>query len=99
MVVDLKVDPKEDYTRGVYEFDDGKYNLTLFGNSFGENLMSVIPYSFKKTLRIYTGGPVEEKLVRNLNLERFEKQIVENETDVLIINLSSIQYLKYLYKE
>ena len=98
LIVNLKVDSKEDYTRGFYEFNGGKYNVTLFGNSFGENLMSIIPYSFNKTLRLYTGGP-EEKLTRNLNLERFEKQIVDNKTDILIINLSSIQYLKYLYRE
>ncbi len=88
---------KQNYYITRLHFDDGKYNLMMFGDSFGENLEPIIPYSFKNTFKIYTYVPSDDLLAKNLNFERFEKQALENKTNVLLITFSEIDRLMYLY--
>ena len=90
---------KQNYTVRHFAYDKGKYNLTLFGDSFGENLWPIIPYSFKNTLRIYTYVPSRDLLERNINIKRFEDDILKNNTDVLVLCFSQIDRLMYLYKD
>jgi len=91
----------ENFTKQYYHFKHVKYGinapkLVLFGDSFGENLMQSIIFSFKDTERIYTysGASLEE----TMNIERFENYIREKHPDVLVICFSEIERLMYLYK-
>lgn len=76
-----------------------KYNLTLFGDSFGENMEPIIPYNFKDTLRLYTYVPSPNLNSTNLNIQRFETDILQNKTNIIVIVFSDIDRLMYLYKE
>jgi len=89
--------PRENYHITQLHFDDGKYNLAIFGDSFTENLEPTMPYSFKNTLKIYTYVPSNDLLAKNLNFQRFEKQVLKNKTDAIIIVFSAIDRLMYLY--
>lgn len=74
-------------------------NMMLFGDSFTLNLLPSIVYSFKNTDNIYTYVLGEKTKYDRLNLKRFEKEILENKTDVLIICLSEISRLGFIYRE
>ena len=73
-------------------------NLTavVVGTSFIENFMQFFPYNFKKSFK-YRANTYKES---NLNISRWEKNIKENNTDILIIVLqeSAIPMLLSLNK-
>lgn len=93
-------DRSEDYyyIRNLY-YDKGKYNLTLFGDSFVENLEPIFPYSFKNTLKIFTWAPLDYMFADNMNIKKFKGKILDNETDVIIICFNDIGRLMYLYED
>ena len=99
--VSLKIDSNypANYKLKHFKHDVAAPNLTLWGDSMGENLLQSIVYSFKNTERIYTWLPEISLAFKNLNIERFEKDILNNNTNVLVLCLSSAIRLKFLYKE
>ena len=74
-------------------------NLVLFGDSFTLNLLPSIVYSFKNTDNIYTYVADETTKYDRLNIKRFEDEILENNADVLVICLSEISRLGFIYRE
>ena len=92
---------KENYHLKHVDYPLNAPKLLLWGDSFGENLMQPIIYSFKDTERIYTYAPdgQESTLYRTMNIDRFEQYIKDNHTDVFVVCLSDIKRLQYLYKK
>ncbi len=91
----------ENFSKDYYHFKHVTYNinapkLVLFGDSFGENLMQSIIFSFRDTERIYTyaGASLNE----TMNIERFEDFITKTKPEVLVICFSEIDRIMYLYK-
>ncbi|MGN0030946.1 MAG: hypothetical protein ACI37Q_03220 [Candidatus Gastranaerophilaceae bacterium] len=74
-------------------------NMTLFGDSFGLNLLPSIVYSFKNTQNIYTYVLDGKSKGERLNIKQFEKDILDNNSDVLVVCFSEITRLGYLYRE
>ncbi len=86
-----------------YWFLDYKNNikapkLLLFGDSFTLNLLPSIVYSFSNTKNIYTYVSGENGM-KNMNIKRFENEILNHKTDVLVICLSEIIRIGFLYEE
>ena len=73
--------------------------MTLFGDSFGLNLLPSIVYSFKNTQNIYTYVLDGKSKWERLNIKQFEKDILDNNSDVLVVCFSEITRLGYLYRE
>lgn len=90
----------ENYIIKNMSFDaKNKYNLTLFGNSFVENLEPIIPYSFKNTFKIYTWTSSPSLRSTHLNIQRFESDIIKNKTNALVVVFANIGNLMYIYKD
>lgn len=66
---------------GEFYNPDGKYRVVLIGNSFMENLIPFLSYSFKKLSRLRSNIA----LYNDLALSRWKKQIIEFKPDVLIL--------------
>ena len=81
----------------IYKFhnDIDAPNMVLFGDSFTLNLLPTLPSSFKDTLNIFSY--VTDSYTYPFKIKRFEKYISENHPQVLIITLSEIRRLQYLF--
>lgn len=78
----------------VTHYDKGiNKRVTLLGNSYGGFLMQFLPYNFKDTQMLRVNN--EEKNVKNVyDMKRFEKHILDFQTDILIFYLAS----SYIYE-
>lgn len=86
-----------------FSYDKGKdIDILLYGDSMGENLLPILPYSFKKLERIYNPKPdlldSEPK-----NTKKLEQHILNTHPKILIVcylNIERIKHLQYFnYKE
>ena len=69
--------------------------IFLFGDSMGENLLQMIPFSFKNTDRINNWNP--ELLTSNKkNTETVKQYILKSQPDILVICFRDIHRLEYL---
>lgn len=77
-------------------------NVTLLGNSYGRYLMQFIPYSFKNVqyLRVNNNEEIKTKAY---DMSRFEKHILDFNTDILVFYLPSAYWHNFMdlyrYKE
>ncbi len=86
---------KKQYNLYNFHNDIDAPNMVLFGDSFTLNLLPSLPSSFKDTLNIYTYASDDYSFP--FKIKRFEKYISENHPQVLIITLSEIRRLQYLF--
>ena len=69
-----------------YKFDaPNKQKIVVIGNSFAENLMEFIPYSFAETKKIRWNTSTET----NIKMSRWNKEILDYKPDILLILLES----------
>ncbi len=80
-----------------YQYNQYAPNLVLFGDSFSLNLLPAIVYSFNNTDNIYTYTLEGVSKYDRFNINRFEDEILQNNTNVLVICLSELKRLRYLY--
>lgn len=78
---------KKDFFYKIYQYDIKAPRAVLFGDSFGDNLSEFFPYSFSKTLRIYTHSPILP-YGESIKLKRFENKIIEFKPDILVVIFS-----------
>ncbi len=74
--------------------------VTLLGNSYGGFLMPFLPYTFSDVQMLRVNN--QEKRVKNVyDMKRFEKHILNFNTDILIFYMASpyIYSLKNMYKD
>ena len=90
---------KENYFINKYQNPIDAPNLFFYGDSFTQNLLPFLPNSFADTENIFTWVPSEKLSGENLNIKRFEDEILSNGTKVLIICFCDIERLNYLYRE
>jgi len=80
-----------------YQYNQYAPNLVLFCDSFSLNLLPAIVYSFNNTDNIYTYTLEGVSKYDRFNINRFEDEILQNNTNVLVICLSELKRLRYLY--
>lgn len=90
---------KEAYHIYSFENDINAPNLVLFGDSFSLNLLPILPSSFKNSTNIYTYHSKGANIKKVFSIKRFEKYILNNNPQVLVITFCDINRLKYLFKE
>ena len=75
---------KKDFCYKIYQYDIKAPRAVLLGDSFGDNLTEFFPYSFSKTLRIYTNSPLLS-YGEGIRVKRFENKIIEFKPDILVV--------------
>ncbi len=88
---------KEHYEICVFNNNTDAPNAVLFGDSFTLNLLPIMPASFKNTTNIYSWVPEEKYIHSAFKISRFEEYILKNNPQVLVITLSDINRLNYLF--
>ena len=69
-----------------YEFNaPNKQKIVVVGNSFAENMMEFVPYTFSKTKKIRWNTATET----NIKMSRWNKEILDYKPDILLILLES----------
>lgn len=75
--ITLQPDSKKEF---YYPSGDNK-KVVVIGNSFAENFVSFLPYSFRHVKKIRTNISNQD----NMNLSRWKKEILNFKTDIIII--------------
>ena len=88
---------KEHYRIYIFNNDTDAPNAVLFGDSFTLNLLPIMPASFKNTTNIYSWVSESNDLDSAFKISRFEEYILKNNPQVLVITLSDILRLNYLF--
>ena len=87
---------EEYYKIFIFNNNTNAPNVTLFGDSFTLNLLPILPSSFKTTTNIYSW--VEGDNINSaFNVARFEKNILKNNPQILVITFFDMPRLKYLF--
>ena len=90
---------KDYYHIHTYRNKKNAPDVVLFGDSFSLNLLPSITPTFKTTTNIYTYVSIPEKIKEAFKIERFEDIILKNNPDIIIICVSDIERLQYLFEE
>jgi len=77
-----------------YKYNKDYPNLYFYGDSFTLNMLQFIPYSFNKTKNLFI--PAHRK---NSNIAIYEKDIIKNKPDILVLCFSGMNRLTMIYKD
>ena len=72
-------------------------NIFIFGDSFALNLLPGIVSSFKNTYDIFTYAEGDVSESDSAKIKRFEKTIINNKTDILVVCFVRLIKFRYLY--
>ena len=81
-----------------YRYNSDAPNIVIYGDSYLLGLMPSIVYSFNNTLCIFE-YMLSYKYRYALRIDVHEDKILKNKPQILVICLSEIERLKYLYME
>ena len=92
---------EKSYIKNFYINEDKKSapNIFLYGDSSSLNLLPSLASSFHKTYSIFTWVNEDSELADNINIKRFENDIIKSEAYILVICFFEIDRFKYLYKD
>lgn len=90
---------EEYYHIHTYKNKKNSPDVVLFGDSFSLNLLPIFTPTFKTTTNIYTYAPSKEKVKEVFVIKRFEDIILKRKPEILVICVSEIKRLQYLFEE
>ena len=92
---------KENCNRNIYWNESNKKapNIFIFGDSFAMGLLPGVISSFHNTFNIFTYPQNDVSYADAANIKKYEEDIINNKTDILVVTSTGPLRLGYLYTE